>query len=54
VEEAFPNEGISETVLFIVHIERGFGIPAGDFLRRLLQFYRIEWCIWHPTQSQSS
>jgi hypothetical protein len=42
VEEAFPNEGISETVVFIVHIERGFGIPAGDFLRRLLQFYRIE------------
>jgi hypothetical protein len=25
-----------------VHIERGFGVPAGDFLRGLLQFYRIE------------
>jgi hypothetical protein len=25
-----------------VHIERGFGVPAGDFLRRLLQFYRID------------
>jgi hypothetical protein len=29
-------------VIFITHIECGFGIPAGDFLRRLLQFYRIE------------
>jgi hypothetical protein len=28
--------------MFIVHIERGFGVPAGDFLRELVQFYRIE------------
>jgi hypothetical protein len=42
VGEAFSTEGTSETVVFIAHIERGFGVPAGDFLRGLLQFYRIE------------
>jgi hypothetical protein len=42
VREAFSTEGTSETVVFIAHIERGFGVPAGDFLRGLLQFYRIE------------
>jgi hypothetical protein len=40
--EAFLTEGTSETVVFIVHIEHGFGVPACDFLRGLLQFYRIE------------
>jgi hypothetical protein len=40
--EAFPTEGTSETVVFLAHIERRFGVPAGDFLRRLLHFYRIE------------
>jgi hypothetical protein len=40
--EAFPTEGTSETVVFIAHIECGFGVPVGDFLRWLLQFYRIE------------
>jgi hypothetical protein len=39
---AFPTEGTSETVIFLAHIERGFGIPAGDFLRGLLHFYHIE------------
>jgi hypothetical protein len=42
VGEAFPTEGTGETVVFIAHIERGFGIPAGDFLCGLLQFYWIE------------
>jgi hypothetical protein len=40
--EAFPTEGTGETVVFITHIERGFGVLAGDFLRGLLQFCRIE------------
>jgi hypothetical protein len=40
--EAFPTEGTSETVVFPAHIERGFGFPAGDFLRRLLHFYHID------------
>jgi hypothetical protein len=35
-------EGIGETVVFLTHIERGFGVPAGDFLCGLLHFYRIE------------
>jgi hypothetical protein len=37
-----PDRGTGETVVFIVHIERGFGVPAGDFLHGLLQFYLIE------------
>jgi hypothetical protein len=40
--EAFPTEGTSEIVVLLTHIERGFSVPAGDFLRRLLHFYRIE------------
>jgi hypothetical protein len=40
--EAFPTEGIDEIVIFLVHIERGFGVPADDFLRGVLHFYRIE------------
>jgi hypothetical protein len=31
--EEFPTEGTGETVIFLAHIERGFGVPAGDFLR---------------------
>jgi hypothetical protein len=38
----FPTEGTGETVIFLTHIKRGFGIPAGDFLHELLHFYRIE------------
>jgi hypothetical protein len=30
------------TVIFLMHIKRGFGVPAGDFLRGLLHFYCIE------------
>jgi hypothetical protein len=40
--EAFPTGGTGETVFFIAHIEHGFGVPTGDLLRGLLQFYRIE------------
>jgi hypothetical protein len=40
--EVFPAEGTGETVVFIAHIERGFGIPAGDFLHGLLQLYRTK------------
>jgi hypothetical protein len=38
----FPTEGTSETVIIFTHIERGFGVLAGDFLRGLLHFYHIE------------
>jgi hypothetical protein len=40
--EAFLTEGTNKIVVFLTHIERGFGIPAGDFLRGLLHCYRIE------------
>jgi hypothetical protein len=40
--EELLTEATSETVVFLAHIERGFGVPAGDFLRGLLHFYRIE------------
>jgi hypothetical protein len=33
--------GTGETVIFLAHIERGFGVPACDILRGLLHFYRI-------------
>jgi hypothetical protein len=47
--EEFPTEGIGETVVFLAHIERGFSVSAGDFLRRLLHFYRID--LLHLTPS---
>jgi hypothetical protein len=40
--EAFPTEGTGETVVFLAHIERGFGVPTGDFLQGLVHFYHIE------------
>jgi hypothetical protein len=40
--EAFPTEGTGETIIFLTHIERGFNVTVGNFLRRLLHFYRIE------------
>jgi hypothetical protein len=40
--EEFPTEGTGETVVFLTHIEREFGVQADDFLRGLLHFYRIE------------
>jgi hypothetical protein len=33
---------MGETIIFLVHIERGFGVPASDFLRGHLHFYRIK------------
>jgi hypothetical protein len=34
--EPAPREG--EVVVFSVHFERGFGLPASDFFRRFLDF----------------
>jgi hypothetical protein len=34
--------GTGETVIFLAHIERGFGVLAGNSLRKLLHFCRIE------------
>jgi hypothetical protein len=38
--EEFPTEGIGETIIFLAHIERGFGVPTSDFFRSLLFFYQ--------------
>jgi hypothetical protein len=40
--EEFPMEGTGETVVFLAHIKRGFGVPVRDFLCGLLHFYCIE------------
>lgn len=40
--EQFPSEHTDETVIFLAHVERGFGVPTGDFFRGLLHHYRIE------------
>jgi hypothetical protein len=37
-----PTEGTGNTIVFLAHIERRFGVPMGDFLHGLLHFYRIE------------
>jgi hypothetical protein len=42
VGKEFPKEGTGGTVVFLAHIERGFVVPAGDFLHGLLHFYHIE------------
>ncbi|XP_071678968.1 uncharacterized protein [Lolium perenne] len=31
-----------ETVVFLAHFERGFGLPASDFFRQFLDFYRLQ------------
>jgi hypothetical protein len=41
-DEEFPTEGINEIVVFLTHIERRFGVSAGDFFLHLVFFYRIE------------
>jgi hypothetical protein len=40
--EEFLTEGTGKVVVFLAHIECGFGVSTGDFLRGLLHFYRIE------------
>jgi hypothetical protein len=36
--EEFPTEETGETVVFLAHIERGFGVSVGDFVCDLLFF----------------
>src|SRR5437016_4848835 len=40
--QAFPAEGFDEQVLFKSFYERGLALPASDFIRELLDFYRLE------------
>jgi hypothetical protein len=44
VGEEFPTEGTGETVIFLVHIEREFDVPAGDFLRGSSTSTASSWC----------
>jgi hypothetical protein len=40
--EDFPSEDVKEQVVFDSFFERGFNLPAGDFFRGLLYYYRLE------------
>jgi hypothetical protein len=40
--EEFPSEDVKEQVVFASFFERGFNLPAGDFFRSLLYYYRLE------------
>jgi hypothetical protein len=40
--EDFPSEDVKEQVVFASFFERGFNLPAGDFFRGLLYYYRLE------------
>jgi hypothetical protein len=42
VGEEFPSEAVKEKVVFASFFERGFNLPAGDFFRGLLDYYRLE------------
>jgi hypothetical protein len=40
--EEFPSEDVKEQVVFASFFEHGFNLPAGDFFRGLLYYYRLE------------
>jgi hypothetical protein len=40
--EEFPSEDVKEQVVFGSFFKRGFNLPAGDFFRGLLYYYRLE------------
>jgi hypothetical protein len=40
--EEFPSEDVKKRVVFASFFERGFNLPAGDFFRGLLYYYRLE------------
>jgi hypothetical protein len=40
--EHFPSEDVKEQVVFASFFERGFNLPAGDFFRGLLYYYKLE------------
>jgi hypothetical protein len=39
--EQFPSEDVKEHVVFASFFECGFNLPAGDFFRGLLYYYRL-------------
>jgi hypothetical protein len=40
--EEFPSDDVKEQVVFASFFEHGFNLPAGDFFRGLLYYYRLE------------
>lgn len=42
VGQKFPTKDRTEAVVFVAFFEQGFRIPAGDYLRGLLDYYKIE------------
>jgi hypothetical protein len=40
--EDFPSEDVKDQIVFGSFFERGFNLPAGDFFRGLLYYYRLE------------
>jgi hypothetical protein len=40
--EQFPSEDVKKQVILTSFFERGFNLPAGDFFRGLLYYYRLE------------
>jgi hypothetical protein len=40
--EDFPTKDVKEQVVFASYFERGFSLPAGDFFRGLLYYYKLE------------
>jgi hypothetical protein len=40
--EAFPTKDDKEQVIFASFFERRFNVPAGDFFRGLLYYYKLE------------
>jgi hypothetical protein len=42
VGEDFPSKDVKEQVVFGSFYERDFNLPAGDFFRGLLYYYRLE------------
>ncbi|KAK1612507.1 hypothetical protein QYE76_036180 [Lolium multiflorum] len=41
-DEIEPVLKPGEFVVFLAHFERGFGLPASDFLRQVLDFYQLQ------------
>ncbi|KAK1682770.1 hypothetical protein QYE76_043618 [Lolium multiflorum] len=41
-DEIEPDLEDGEFVVFLAHFERGFGLPASDFFRRFLDFYKLQ------------
>jgi hypothetical protein len=40
--EEIPSEDVKEQVIFASFFKRDFNLPAGDFFRGLLYYYRLE------------